>query len=145
MLRHIMLAVAAFEWMMSAWADRATGDASANRELRNRIMAPFEIPILGAAAVAIIVLAASRILLAVSELNAVWAAAALTAVIMIAAVAITAMDNPSRGTVVGVLAAGVLVIVVLGIISAVVGQRDFHHEEEGDHSDEAALVIEVTP
>jgi len=141
----IMLAVAAFEWMMSAWADRATGDTEANRELRNRIMAPFEIPILGAAAVAIVVLAVSRILLAVSELNAVWAAAGLTAVIMIAAVIITAMDEPSRGAVVGVLAAGVLAIVVLGIISAAVGKRDFHHEEEGNHPDEAVLVVEVTP
>lgn len=140
----ILLGVAGLEWMMSAWADRATGDPAANRELRSRIMAPFEIPLLGAAAVAVIVLSASRILLTVSELNAVWIAIGASAVITLGAVIIAALDNPSRGAVVGVVAAGVLIVVVLGIVSAAVGQRDFHHEEE-EHHEEAALVIEVTP
>ena len=45
------------EWTMDAWADRATGDTAANRELRNRIMAPIEIPVVGALAVGVIVLA----------------------------------------------------------------------------------------
>ncbi len=137
----ILLAVVAFEWMISAWADRATGDPEANRELRTRIMAPFEIPLLGAAAVAVIVLSASRILLAVSELNAVWIAIGIPIIIVGAAVAIVAMEKPSRGAVVGVLAVGVLAIVVLGIVSAAVGPRSFEHEEE--HTDEEALVTEV--
>ena len=34
-------AVVAVEWLMDAWADRATGDREANRTLRNRIMAPW--------------------------------------------------------------------------------------------------------
>lgn len=138
----ILLAVAGFEWMISAWADRATGDPAANAELRNRLMAPFEIPMLGTAAIAVIVLSASRILLTVSELNAVWVAVVVTAVIMAAAIAIAAMENPSRGAVTGVLAAGVLAIVVLGIISAAVGQRSFEHEEE-ELEDESALVTAV--
>ncbi len=137
----ILLAVVALEWMVSVWADRATGDPEANRELRTRIMAPFEIPLLGAAAVAVIVLSASRILLAVSELNAVWIAIGIPIIIVGAAVAIVAMEKPSRGAVVGVLAVGVLAIVVLGIVSAAVGSRSFEHEEE--HTDEEALVTEV--
>ena len=47
----ILAGVVIFEWMISAWADRATGDAAANRALRNRIMYPVEIPVLGAAGV----------------------------------------------------------------------------------------------
>lgn len=137
----ILLAVCGLEWMMSAWADRATGDPEANRALRNRIMAPFEIPLLGAAAIAVIVLSASRILLAVSELNAVWIAIGIPVIIVAAAVALAAMESPSRGAVVGVLAVGVLAIVVLGIVSAAIGQRSFEHEEE--HGNEEALVIVV--
>lgn len=138
----ILLAVTGFEWMISAWADRATGDPVANQELRTRIMAPFEIPILGAAAIGVIALSASRIFLTVSQLNAVWVATALMVVIIAIAGALAAMDKPSRGTVVGVIAAGVIAVVAAGIISAAVGQRDFHHEEhEGEHSEEEAVVL----
>ena len=39
----------------------ATGDAEANKALRDRIMAPFEIPVAGALGIAVMALAASRI------------------------------------------------------------------------------------
>ena len=40
--------VVLLEWMVSAWADRASGDEAANRRIRNRIMYPLEIPVFGA-------------------------------------------------------------------------------------------------
>src|SRR5688572_8721478 len=36
----VILAIVGVEWMMQAWADRATGDPAVKRELRIRIMAP---------------------------------------------------------------------------------------------------------
>ena len=42
----LLLAVL-IEWMVRDWSDRATGDPAANRMIRNRFMAPLEIPIVG--------------------------------------------------------------------------------------------------
>ena len=69
----VICSLVAIEWTMDAWADRA-GDAEANKALRDRIMAPFEIPVAGALGVAVMALAASRIFLSATKLGAVvWA------------------------------------------------------------------------
>ena len=41
----VLLAVTAIEWAVQVWADRATGDPEVNRAIRNRLMAPLEIPV----------------------------------------------------------------------------------------------------
>lgn len=134
----VLVAAAAVEWMISAWADRATGDPVANRELRDRVMAPFEIPFLAVAAMAVLVLSASRIFLAVSELNAVWAAVALTTIVMGGAILLAVLPAPSKSTVQGILVLGAIVVIVLGIVSASIGQREIEHEEEGEETEEVS-------
>lgn len=123
------------EWTMDAWADRATGDATANRELRNRIMAPIEIPVVGALAIGVIVLAASRILLSVSQLEAVTVAAVAAALILVGAVVHT--NRPGLGRrlvrVLGTVAA--LLLLVGGVLAAVAGERDFGHHEVETHEE----------
>jgi len=59
----VILTIVAFEWTMTAWADRATGDSATNASLRNQVMGPFEVPLLGLLGGAVFVLAASRIFL----------------------------------------------------------------------------------
>ncbi|GIR36659.1 MAG: hypothetical protein CM15mP49_20440 [Actinomycetota bacterium] len=83
----ILILTTAFELMMSAWADRATGDPIANAELRNRIMKPVEVPVLGVIGIAVTVICASRIFLAVSKSWAIWLAVIISAVVFIAALA----------------------------------------------------------
>ena len=142
----IIIAAAIFEWMMAAWADRATGDPVANIELRNRIMKPVEVPVLGALGIAALVLAASRVFLAVSEAWAVWAAVLFSAIIFLAALAFALAENVNKNVVAGVLALGAVGALASGVIAATVGERDIeHHEVEhddghaDDHEEEGAL------
>ena len=46
--RSLVLGAVAIEWTMQAWSDRATGDPAVNREIRNRVMLPIEVPVAGA-------------------------------------------------------------------------------------------------
>ena len=125
--------LALVEWTMDAWADRATGDPAANRELRNRIMAPIEIPVIGALAVGVVVLAASRILLAVSQLAAVAVAGVVSALILAGAIVHTARPGLSR-RLMGVLGVvGALALLVGGVLAAIAGERDFGHHETDTH------------
>ncbi|MEM7140208.1 MAG: hypothetical protein AAF548_04185 [Actinomycetota bacterium] len=141
----VIVSLVAVEWMMDAWSDRATGDPAANKALRNRIMAPIEIPALGAAIVAVGVLATSRILLNVSKLGAVWVAGIVSVIILaigwMAASEVKINKN---------LISGLAVVVGVGVLgggvwAAVDGEREFeehhheeHHEEgEGSHDGES--------
>ena len=130
-----LITLSMIEWTMDAWSDRATGDAAVNRELRNRIMAPIEIPVVGALAVGVIVLAASRILLTVSQLEAVAVAGVVAILILVGAWVYTARPGLGRRLVrrLGVVAA--MLLLVGGVLAAVVGERDFGHHEVETHEE----------
>ena len=128
-----LLFLSLIEWTMDAWSDRATGDTEINRELRNRIMAPIEIPVVGTLGVAVVVLAASRILLNVSKLQAVWVAGVASALILVGAWVYTSRPGLGRRLVriLGPVAA--LALLVGGVLAAVAGERDFVHHEVDTH------------
>lgn len=130
-----LLALSLVEWTMDAWADRATGDTAANRELRNRIMAPIEIPVVGALAVGVIVIAASRILLTVSQLQAVTVAGVVSAVILVGAWVYVARPGLGRRLVRVLGPVAALLLVIGGVLAAVAGERDFAHHEDETHSE----------
>ena len=137
----ILAGVVAFEWMVTAWADRATGDPAANRALRNRLMYPIEIPVLGAAGVAILVVGGSRVLLAVSEFSAVWIAAGVSAVILLVAMLFAARPRIARSVITTVLAFAAVAIVAAGIVATAVGPYD--HGHAGEHgTDESGEIHE---
>ncbi len=137
----ILLGVVIFEWMVSAWADRSTGDPAANRKLRNRVMHPIEVPVLGAAGIAVLVLGGSRVLLAVSEFSAVWLAAGVATLILVVAALFAARPKIGKSAVAGVLALGAAAVVAAGIVAAAAGPAS-HGEpgSEGDHSAEEVHV-----
>jgi hypothetical protein len=123
-----VLAVVVFEWMVQSWADRATGDAAANRQLRNRVMAPVEIPVLAFAAVALLILSVSRVLLAVSKHAAVWVAIGVAGLIMLTAIVISLRPKISRNVVAAVILVIGVGIITGGIVSASIGARTIHPE-----------------
>jgi hypothetical protein len=132
----LILGATAFEWMMSAWADRATGDPVANQELRDRIMKPVEVPVLGAVGIAVLVLSASRLFLTVSEAWAVWAAVIMSGVIFLGAVAFALAENVNKNLMAGVLALGAVAAITTGIVSASIGEREIeHHGEHGEETE----------
>lgn len=134
----LVLGLVMFEWMMSAWADRATGDPAANKELRSRIMGPIEVPVVGFLGVGALVLAFSRILLTVSHEWAVYIAMIASAVIFALTILFAQSDKINKSIVAGFVVIGAIGTLAAGVVSASIGERDFHHEEhhEGDHSEE---------
>lgn len=140
----LILAVVAIEWTMQAWADRATGDPEINRQLRDRIMQPIEVPVGAAIAIVAVPILASRIFLAVSKMGAVWAASAVAAVIFIAAVIIATRPRLSKNAVAGLVVFIGVALLAAGVVSAAVGQRDFEHHGSGSHSEEEGVNEEGT-
>jgi hypothetical protein len=135
----ILLAATVVEWMMEAWADRATGDPAVNRELRDRIMLPIELPVLAFAGIAVLVLAVSRIFLATSKEAAVWVAAVVAGLVFVAGIVATQVKRVPRGLIGGVLVVGVLGTIVGGVVAAAAGPREFeeHHGHAEEEHDEA--------
>ncbi len=139
----VVCSLVVIEWAMDAWADRATGDAQANQALRDRIMAPFEIPIAGTLGVGVLVLATSRILLNSSVNGAVvWAGCLATAIFGIGILYATA-PKFNKNIISALVLAGGIAVIAGGIVAAVDGEREFHphevHPDDGqaeDHSSE---------
>jgi hypothetical protein len=136
----VICAAVAIEWSMDAWADRATGDPAANRELRNRIMAPIEIPAAGAAAVGIIVLAASRILLNSSKTGAVIWAGAIAVVILGIGTLYATKPKLNKNIIAGLVLVVAGAVLAGGIVAAVDGEREFHphHTEDDTHAEDTS-------
>jgi hypothetical protein len=129
----ITLGAVLVEWTVQAWADRATGDPAANREIRNRFMNPIEFPAAGLLAIAVLVVAFSRVFLALSAESAVWVATAFAALVL--ALGVFAASRPRLGAnaVVGGLLLVAIAVIALGVGAAVVGEREFHeHEDESE-------------
>tara|TARA_Y100001970_G_scaffold242576_1_gene307118 strand:+ start:7027 stop:7905 length:879 start_codon:yes stop_codon:yes gene_type:complete len=132
----LIIIATTFELMMSAWADRATSDPIANAELRNQIMKPIEVPVLGTIGIAVAVLCFSRIFLTVSKSWAIWLAVILSAVVFLGALAFALAEKVNRNLVASVLAFGAIALLTTGIVSATVGEREISHHHVGEHSDD---------
>jgi len=133
-----LCAAALIEWMMAAWADRATGDPEANKALRNRIMAPLEIPVAGAALVGLVVLAASRILLNASRNGAVLWAGVIAVVILGIGTLYAARPKLNPNVVAALVLAAGTAVLAGGILAAVDGEREFHPHVVHEHDDHGA-------
>jgi hypothetical protein len=120
--------VVLLEWMVSAWADRATGDPAANRRVRNRLMNPVEFPVFGAIGIVALIFLVSRVLLAVNE-HASAAIALGFAALLLAVATIIALSPRSVRTVLAVVCIVVaLGVIAGGIISAAQGSRNYEKE-----------------
>lgn len=136
------IGVAGVLWVTQAWADRATGDPATNRVIRDRIIGPFEVPMLSVLSIAVVVIALSRIFLAVSKVGSVVVASAAATFVFAAAIFITKSKAP-RAIVSALVGFGVVATLVGGVIGAVEGPRDFHHgEEHGDDHSEGEMTEE---
>ena len=129
----IVLGIVLVEWAVQAWADRATGDPETNRRIRNRLMNPIEFPAAGLLALAVLAVAFSRVFLTLSADTAVWVALSAAVVVVGGGCPRRLSAKLSPNVVVGLLVAGALVVIGIGIAGGVAGPRKFHeHEEEGE-------------
>lgn len=136
------------EWMVSAWSERATGDPAVNREIRNRLMFPIEIPVAGALVILVLVVSISRVLLATDRNVSSVIAIVVGAVITAAAFLVAYRPKLSKDAIALMLAIGALVVIGAGIVSAANGSREFHHhgeeEEHGGEEGAAPRTIDLT-
>jgi len=131
-----ILVVAAVEWTASAWAERLSTDQAANAAHRDQMLAPFEIPLYGALAIALPILLISRVFLAASRNGASWIAIVVSSVILAFAFVLYAFPNMRRAIVATVLVLSGIGVIVAGITAAAIGEREFHHHEEHHEDDE---------
>ncbi len=133
-----LVTVSVIEWVISAWSDRATGDAAANRTLRRELMRGYEVPALAVIGFGVIVLALSRVLLTVSKVGSTFVAMVLGLVIFGGAILLVLRPKVSRNLATALVLVCGVGLLGAGIVSAVNGEREFeHHESEGEEGEEA--------
>ena len=125
----IILGAVAIEWTMQDWSERATGDPAVNREIRNRVMFPLEIPIAGAMIVAVLIVGYSRVFLSISSDYAIWAALGVAVTIFVVGTIMASRPTLRTDVIAAVLVVAAVVTIALGIIGAVSGERSFEQHE----------------
>jgi len=127
----ILLGVALIEWSVQTWADHATGDPETNRRIRDKVMNPIEFPLAGALALGLIAISLSRLFLTFTANETVLAGVIITALIVAGAFWVASRPHISSNVVVGLVVAGAVAIIAIGVAGAVNGPREVHEEEEG--------------
>ena len=130
------MVVSAVEWTFSSWAEHLSTDQAANSVERDRLLAPFEIPLYGALAIALPVVLISRILLTSSKNGASIFAIVAASLILAFSFLVYAKPDLRRAVVASLLVLGGLALIIGGIAATARGERDFHHHgDEEDHSE----------
>ncbi|MFZ1488995.1 MAG: hypothetical protein WAS51_03585 [Ilumatobacteraceae bacterium] len=120
----VLIVAAGAEWMVQAWSERASGDAVYNADVRQRVMHPLELPIAGALLLGVIIYAFSRIMLAIDADAGVLVFALIAAMVLLFGTLIALRRRLSSGLVAGIAGIALVGLVVVGIVAALVGERD---------------------
>lgn len=136
----VFVGVAMLEWAISAWTDRISADPAVNKTVRNRLLWPLEVPVVGAAGMAVLVIGLWRVFLAVSKFSALWVATGIAAAVFLAAVVFAMAPKVGKSVVAAVLTVGAIGIIAAGIIAAAAGSRDFHEIHPAGHSSAESAV-----
>src|SRR4029453_18275248 len=136
----ILLGIALVEGTVPTWADPAAGAPEATRRIRNKVINPIEFPLAGALALGVIAVALSRVFLTFSADQTVLAGVIVTALIVVAAFWVASRPRISSNVVIGLVIAGAVAIIAIGIAGAVNGPREVHEEEEGGLRPPAPVV-----
>lgn len=110
-------------------------------DFRSRVLAPLALPLLTLAAILVVAVSLSRVLLAVPRLTAVLVALGVAAYVLFLAFLIERRPRISQRALAVGLTLGVLAIVGSGVVGAVVGPRP--HEEEVVEGEGGAAVGEA--
>lgn len=133
------LTIVTVEWAVRTWADRATGDPEVNQTIRDRFMRPVEIPGAALLAIGILVLAVSRILLALPKTGSYLVFALVPAIILGLGALVAMRPRLSQSAIAGLLLAGGIAILGGGIAAAIAGER----EHEGSHAEDTEQGAET--
>ena len=132
----IALIATTVEWMVSAWAERASADRRYNLGVRQRLSHPAEFPVLALLAAAIVIYSFSRIMLALSKTGGPVAFGVVAAVVLLAGFLVAFRPQIPNAAMSGVAAIAVVGLVAGGAAAALSGERDI--EEHHTTADAAA-------
>ncbi len=118
------------EWMVQAWADRASADPAYNTGIRNRLMHPIEFPLFGAVIVGVVVFAFSRVMLALNENAAIVVFAMIGVVVVAGAVLLTTRPHFSKNAMAALALAGGAVLLAGAISGVASGEQKVTAETE---------------
>jgi hypothetical protein len=133
------LVVAGIEWTVRAWSERISADARANAAYRDQIMRPLEIPIGSVVLIAVVGLAISRVLLAISKQEAVWLIIIVAAIVFGTAYLLSTRPELTRTVVLALVLLAGLVVIGAGIVAGIAGPREI--EPHGGEGEEGAAVL----
>jgi hypothetical protein len=125
----IALLAAAVDWMIQAYSERASADASYNERVRERIAHPLEFPILAAVGVGVIVYSFSRIMLFLSKTSGPAVFAVVAALILAVGFILAFVPSIKSGAIGVVAVIAALGLVAGGAAAALEGERESHHLE----------------
>jgi uncharacterized membrane protein len=136
------ITITVVEWAARAWADRATGDPEVNDSIRNRLMNPIEIPALAVLGIGGLVLAISRILLALPKVGSYLVFGLVPVIVLVLGYVIIAKPKMSQSAIAAMLLVGGVTILAGGVAAAIAGEREHggEHEEEGHGEGEEGLA-----
>ena len=117
------LAVCTIEWAARAWSDRATGDPAVNKAIRDRLLHPIETPLAALLIVAFIVVAVSRILLAVPTSGAYVVFGVVPVLILAVGSLIVLRPKLSTNVIAGIIVVAALALLIGGTAAAIHGER----------------------
>ena len=124
-----VLFITLIEWMIQAWAERASGDRAYNSRVRGWVIHPLELPILGALGLGALIFAFSRIMLRANKTVGPTLFIALAALITVFGFIFTATKRPSKSVIAGICVVGAAAVLTGGIWAAAVGERPQLAEE----------------
>ena len=139
----IVLLLAGAEWLVAAYAERASADQAYNTGVYRRLMQPWSMPLVAAVTVGIVAYSFSRILLGVSKGGSVLIFAAVALLVVLAGIFLARGTAPSRGLVTGVATLAVLGLAGTGVAMALKGER--HIERHPTTFTDPAICTDPAP
>lgn len=138
----IGLVITGVEWAVRTWSDRATGDPEVNRTIRDRFLGPVEVPGLAVLGIAGLVLAVSRILLALPKEGSYVVFGLVPAIILVLGFLVVSRPQLSQSAIAGMLLIGAVALLGGGVAAAIAGEREHEggHETEQESDHEGGLA-----
>ncbi|MFZ9818950.1 MAG: hypothetical protein ACO321_07565 [Ilumatobacteraceae bacterium] len=130
----VVVLAAIVEWVIQAWSERASGDATYNDQVRKRILNPLEYPVLATVGLGVIIFSFSRVMLAIDKSAGAVGFIVVASLVLLAGILFSVRPNLKRSLVTGICVFGALGLVSSGIAGMGSGLReDLAKAAEEDH------------
>ena len=130
----IALIAAAIEWLIQGWSERASKDPEYNREARDVLIDPLQVPVAASIGAGIVIYAFSRVMLGLPSKSATVVGFSVVAALVLAVGAVVGLRrNLSKTTMTGAFSMAAIALVAGGAIAGLSGERETPlHETPGD-------------